>query len=126
MKIIQKLGIIAIALIFTFNLAQAQRGERLSVEERVERQTEKLTEHLDLDPNQKTQVQAIHMKYAQQREELRGERTEANRDAMKAMRKAEKIELEAVLTEEQIAKLATLKKESRGKKGGKGKKEKNG
>lgn len=117
MKIIQKLGVVILLLLLTISLTQAQDNERPSVEERVERQTEKLTKALDLDPNQSTQFKTIRLKYAKQREALRGERTTANRDAMKAIREAEKTELETILSTEQLQKLTVLKNNRRTGKG---------
>lgn len=84
--------------------AQAPGKSEKTPEERAQHQTELMTKHLGLTPEQVPQVQAINLKYVDQFGELRGRsRDEANgkKQAVKDLREQRNAELKAVLTPEQ-------------------------
>ena len=68
----------------------------------------KMTEELNLTPEQAEQVKAIQEKYTSKRQEIFQNMKEAhqqNFEEMKALREAQKAELQQVLSEEQMSKL---------------------
>lgn len=113
----------------------AQRGEdRPSPEEIAKRQTERMTESLELSEEQAEKIAIINLKYAKQTQEKREamrQQEEKDREAMRAERKkvreAHNAELKAILTDLQYAKLEGMQ-EARGERGRKrgGKKGKRG
>jgi len=79
------------------------------------RRTEKLKKDVNLTEEQTTQVEAIHLKYAEKKMDARTNRTETV-NMMKELYTAENEEINAVLTEEQISKRDTLNAERKAKK----------
>ncbi|MFK7906342.1 MAG: T9SS type A sorting domain-containing protein [Chitinophagales bacterium] len=78
----------------------------------------KMTEELDLSPEQVTQLKAIHEKYAPNIQELRTqtkENRQQNFEAFKEIRQAQKAEFQEVLTEEQMTLFQQKRQERRGK-----------
>lgn len=92
-------------------MAQEEKPAR---EERKELAAEKLKSELNLSEEQAQQVQAIRLKYAEERkaamEASKAERL-AQRDEIKAINERQREELTAVLNEEQIARLDALQQE---------------
>lgn len=139
MKITNRL-LMSVAFIFVLSVSSfAQRGdrERPSPEDMAKRQTEQMSEALELSDVQTKKVEAINLKYAAQAKEQREKAREAqkqDREAMKAAREkvkeAQQAEFKAVLTELQYAKLEGMMEargnRSKGNRGGKGKKGKKG
>ena len=86
-----------------------------------ERHTKRMAETVTLSPAQYNQVQAIHLKYAQQRQALRPAKGAADadraaaREKMKALRTAQETELKAVLTADQWSAWEKARPEKRGK-----------
>ncbi|MEL7587720.1 MAG: hypothetical protein AAGU19_13475 [Prolixibacteraceae bacterium] len=130
MKRILLIGILVLSI---FSLAQAQRntGQRPSKSgdqqqrgmmdpvQRVERQTERLTEALSLNADQVTKVKAILTKNAEKRqkdfEKMRASGAEPDRDKMRENMKAANTqqdnEIKALLTAEQKVKYEQVIKE---------------
>lgn len=129
----KKILLIGILVLSIFSLAQAQRntGQRPSKSgdqqprgmmdpaQRVERQTERLTEALSLDAEQVTKVKAILTKNSEKRqkafEEMRASGDEPDRDKMRESMKASNLqedkEIKALLTAEQKVKYEQVIKE---------------
>jgi len=89
------------------------RAERqqLSPEEKAEKRTAKMVEHLGLSAEQATAISAIHLKYITEMNALRGQQTEdreQKREMVKEMRAQEKAEVMAQLNDEQATKLQEL------------------
>ena len=105
-------------------IATAQAQQRPDREgnptERAERQTNALTEALDLSTDQQATVSDINLKYAEEvaslREKNREEREEA-RAAMKDIKERKEAELKEVLTEEQMEKYQEHQKKRKGRRG---------
>ncbi|MEM8528349.1 MAG: hypothetical protein AAGG68_27145 [Bacteroidota bacterium] len=135
MKLSNRLVLAMAIILVAFGSNFAQRGEdRPSAEDMAKRQTERLTESLELTNEQAEKVAAINLKYAKQvhekREAMR-QQEEKGREARKAerekVRTAHNAELKVVLTELQYAKLEGLQEarqerpHRRGSRKGKGK-----
>ncbi|MHA7130590.1 DUF4890 domain-containing protein [Algoriphagus namhaensis] len=101
-----------LAMLMTFTLLAQQRGERPTAKERAERMTEKMAEQLQLSEEQKAKILAINLEFAEKREAEK-ETREANREAMKSEMKEQDERIQAVLTEEQVAKWEEAKAERR-------------
>jgi Spy/CpxP family protein refolding chaperone len=121
----KRILLITVLFLSVFSLAQAQRntGERPSKSddgghrmmdpaERIERQTQRLTEALSLNEDQVTKVKGIYTKYAEKHrkafEEARASGEEIDRDkmheTMKASMTKQDNEIKALLTDEQKVK----------------------
>lgn len=108
---------------FAANTVSAQRGQQnLTVEQRADKQTERMTEQLSLTNTQAAQVAALNLKYAKQKESFKSAADE-NTDkkaAMKQMRDEQSAELKGILNAEQLEKYETMGANRKGgKKGGK-------
>ncbi len=86
------------------------RAERqqMTPEEKAEKKTARMTEHLQLSEAQATTINAIHLKYITEMDALRGQEFEDREEKMamvKEMREQEKAEIMAQLNEEQATTL---------------------
>lgn len=104
----------------------AQRGEGPTTpEEMADKQTERMAKHLELTEEQKKEVRAINLDYAQKMMEIRKETKEdrsATRASMKSMNQEKSEALKKVLSEEQLEKLEKAdSRENRPKRGNRGK-----
>lgn len=80
-----------------------KEGEKkLTVEERADKRTEKMTELLSLTDTQKESVYKINLKHASEMEKLKAEQ-KVLRDKMKKLHEETKAEMEGVLSAEQQA-----------------------
>ena len=112
------------------------RGERGgTIEERVAKQTQRMTESLELSTAQREKIKAVNLKYAEKmaaiRKEVRASGDwESMREVMPTLRAQQNEEINKYLTTEQSEKWTTLQKERETKRGErrgkrkKGKKEK--
>ncbi|MEZ4887087.1 MAG: hypothetical protein R3E32_20320 [Chitinophagales bacterium] len=85
--------------------------EQLTPEQKAAKKTKMLTEKLGLNEEQSTAISAISLKYINEMDALRAEQSEdrtKKMEAVKALKKQEKEEITAQLTEEQAAKLAEM------------------
>lgn len=116
---------------------KANNGRDGNSAERAKRQTEHLTEKLDLTDKQAEKVEKINLEYAGKmaamRDKLKAKRDageavdrENARDQMKTMRDAQADEIKAVLTPTQIEKFDTLMEERKGQNKVRRQKEKEG
>lgn len=89
---------------------RADRGAKLSVEERVDKRIEKMTKQLDLSADQQKELREVLLAQKEQKEVMKEQK-----DAMKAQRKVireqEMEKVKSVLTSEQLEKMETLQKE---------------
>ena len=141
MKNVVKKLVVAIALVFSIGVSAQDRKEKIknaTPEEKVEMRTEKLSEKLGLDENQKKKVKeiliaqqnenkAVREEIKAEREKIKAEREKA-RAEMKANMKKQHEELKAklkpVVTAEQFKKWEAIQNENmeKVKEGGKHKK----
>lgn len=95
-------------LVGSFTLAaQAQRGRtNMSLEERAEKQTERMTKQLGLSDAQSAKVQELNLKYGEKIKEVR-DNADGDREAMRAnletLQTERNAELKTLLTEAQYA-----------------------
>ena len=132
MKAFIKVSFVFFALLAS-QLVYAQRGEGgrggrdMDPEARAERQTKGMQERLSLTEGQLPIIKSINLKYAQKmqeaREEAEGDR-EAMRSTMNALRGQKKVELKAILTQEQFEALEAWEEERRANRQGKREKRK--
>jgi hypothetical protein len=112
----KKTSVIIALMIFSLtSLAQRENMRNMSVEERAQMQTERMTTSLELDSTIIDQVHEINLKYAKQIEEGRGENI-SRFDMMKLMEKtnnAKNKELKAILTKDQYKKYMRQQQEMR-------------
>ncbi len=86
----------------------------LSLEERVEKQTEMQAEKLKLDEEQQEAMHDINLKYARKLEDLRGEgRSFRTMRKLKSLRSDKEKEVREVLTDEQYKEYQALQEEMR-------------
>ncbi len=88
---------------------QERKSDRakLTLEERVERQTKRMTKQLDLTNEQVEKLQAIQLEYAKQEE--------IEREARAAKRATHEANIRAMLTDEQVKKFDELKENRKDK-----------
>ena len=131
MKITKRILPTVIMLFLGIIALHAQHNKErppMDAEKIAEKQTARMTENLSLDEKQAEQVNAIHLKYAQQKKVDR-EKAMAEREAKKAQRQkthdAKMAELKQILSAEQYTKLeqsaADRKSRKGNRKGGKNK-----
>ncbi|MEM7036959.1 MAG: T9SS type A sorting domain-containing protein [Bacteroidota bacterium] len=92
----------------------AQKPGKKDPATRAEHRTERMQERLGLSETQAEQVRAIHLKYGDQLRNLRHDDSmepEARHTAMKEIRMAKRSEIEALLTEEQLARRDEMRAE---------------
>jgi Spy/CpxP family protein refolding chaperone len=119
MKAILKTGMFFVLVsLFTLNVSaqKAHDHKKLSAEERAVKQTEWMTEKLDLTGEQQVKVKEVNVKYAEQMESQRKANKEGAKKSkeeikaqIKSLREAKNAELKAILTPEQLEKLKTLR-----------------
>lgn len=122
MKNVAKKLVLAMALVFSIGVSAQDRKEKIknaSPEERVEIRTERLSEKLGLDENQKKKVKEIFAEEQKEnkavREEMKAEREKAlakKKATMKKEHEELKAKLKPVLTEEQFKKWEAMQKEN--------------
>lgn len=122
MKNVVKKLVLAMALVFSIGVSAQDRKEKIrnaSPEERVEMRTERLSEKLGLDENQKKKVKEIFAEEQKEnkavREEMKAEREKAlakKKATMKKEHEELKAKLKPVLTEEQFKKWEAMQKEN--------------
>jgi len=122
MKNVVKKLVLAMALVFSIGVSAQNRKEKIknaSPEERVEMRTERLSEKLGLDENQKKKVKEIFAEEQKEnkavREEMKAEREKAlakKKATMKKEHEELKAKLKPVLTEEQFKKWEAMQKEN--------------
>ena len=95
---------------------RAERGDRPSPEERVERQTTRLAQKLELSEEQTAQLLAINKRYAAERTAAREEQQNRNRQLAQEQKQRQDVEIQSILTAEQKADYAKLKEEMKAKK----------
>jgi len=106
-------------------------GKAHNSEERAAKRTQHLTEKLSLTEEQAAKVTAINLEYAEFRKAAKANATdrETGKATMKELRTKQQNAIKAILTTEQLATYESMKKEWKGKRGGrkgKGKKENKG
>ena len=122
----KKLGLLLMIVLIgtSISMAQNRGGQRNDPKEFAKKQTEELTEHLDLDKKQEKQVSELNLKAAEQMFAMRKEMADGNgdRDAMRAklqeMRKKQNVEMKKILSEDQYKKYQKYVEERRAKRGG--------
>ena len=100
--------VIALVVNFmSFGQEKMEKRQKMSPEERVKTQVEKMTKELNLNEKQVAQVTKLVKSKVAKREELKNEIKEnrkENRSKMKAEMEATKAEMKKILTEEQFKK----------------------
>ncbi len=122
MKITKRIIIALIFLVGGITALQAQKGQfcQIDPEKRAERMTQHMADELSLSEEQTAKVLAINLKFAKEHKALRANAQEGerpNRAEMENLREAHTAEIKPLLTEEQFAKLETLRPEREGKRG---------
>lgn len=129
MKNVAKKLVVAMALIVSFGVSAQDRKEKLknaTPEERVEMRTNKMSEKLGLDENQKKKVKEIFAAQQKEnagvREEMKAEREKARAEREKALAEKKaimkkqheelKAKLKPILTEEQFKKWEAMQNEN--------------
>jgi protein CpxP len=122
MKNVVKKLVVAMALIVSFGVSAQDRKEKLkntTPEERIEMRTDKMSEKLGLDENQKKKVKEVFAAQQKEnkavREEMKAEREKALADKKAAIKKQHeelKAKLKPILTEEQFKKWEAMQNEN--------------
>jgi protein CpxP len=122
MKNVVKKLVVAMALVFSIGVSAQDRKEKMknaTPEERVELRTEKLSEKLGLDENQKKKVKEIFAAQQKEnkglREEMKAEREKALAEKKAIVKKQHeelKAKLKPILTEEQFKKWEAMQNEN--------------
>ncbi len=129
MKNVVKKLVVAMALVVSFGVSAQDRKEKMknaTPEERVEIRTEKFSEKLGLDENQKKKVKEIFAEQQKEnvavREEMKAEREKARAEREKALAEKKaimkkqheelKAKLKPILTEEQFKKWEAMQNEN--------------
>lgn len=122
MKNVVKKLVVTMALVVSFGVSAQDRKEKLknaTPEERVEMRTDKMSEKLGLDENQKKKVKEVfaaqQKENAAVREEMKAKREKAlaeKKATMKKQHEALKAKLKPILTEEQFKKWEAMQNEN--------------
>lgn len=122
MKNVVKKSVVALALVFSFGVSAQDRKEKIknaTPEERVAMRTEKMSEKLGLDENQKKKVKEIFAAQQKEnkglREEMKAEREKALAEKKAIIKKQHeelKAKLKPILTEEQFKKWEAMQNEN--------------
>lgn len=125
MKNVVKKLVVAVALVFSIGISAQDRKEKIknaTPEERIAMRTDKLSEELGLDENQKKKVSEILVAQRKEnqalREDIKMEREKVRTEAVEAMKKQQetlKAKMKTVLTEEQFKKWEALQNENKEK-----------
>ena len=125
MKNVVKKLVVAVALVFSIGISAQDRKEKIknaTPEERIAIRTDKLTEELGLDENQKKKVSEILVSQQKEnqalREDIKKEKEKVRAEAVEAMKKQQatlKAKMKTVLTEEQFKKWEALQSENKEK-----------
>lgn len=125
MKNVVKKLVVAVALVFSIGISAQDRKEKIknaTPEERIALRTDKLTEELGLDENQKKKVSEILVSQQKEnqalREDIKKEKEKVRAEAVEAMKKQQatlKAKMKTVLTEEQFKKWEALQNENKEK-----------
>ncbi|NHM00845.1 hypothetical protein [Flavobacterium difficile] len=125
MKNVVKKLVVAVALVFSIGISAQERKEKIknaTPEERIAIRTDKLTEELGLDENQKKKVSEILVSQQKEnqalREDIKKEKEKVRAEAIEAMKKQQatlKAKMKTVLTEEQFKKWEALQNENKEK-----------
>lgn len=125
MKNVVKKLVVAVALVFSIGISAQDRKEKIknaTPEERIAIRTDKLTEELGLDENQKKKVSEILVSQQKEnqalREDIKKEKEKVRAEAIEAMKKQQatlKAKMKTVLTEEQFKKWEALQNENKEK-----------
>lgn len=131
MKNVVKKLVFVITLLVTFGVSAQNRKEKINAtpEERATMRTEKLSEKLSLDENQKKKVKeifvaqqkenmAVREEIKAEREKVRAEREKARAEMKETMKKQHeelKAKLKPVLSEEQFKKWEAMQNENMNK-----------
>jgi protein CpxP len=122
MKNVVKKLVVAMALVFSIGVSAQDRKEKIknaTPEERVAMRTEKMSEKLGLDENQKKKVKEIFAAQQKEnkglREEMKAEREKALAEKKAIIKKQHeelKAKLKPILTEEQFKKWEAMQNEN--------------
>ena len=122
MKNAVKKLVVVMTLVFSIGVSAQDRKERIkdaTPEERVEMRTEKLSEKLGLDENQKAKVKEVLLSQQKEnkevREEMKADREKARAEMKATMKKQHeelKAKLKPILTEDQYKKWEAMQKEN--------------
>lgn len=122
MKNVVKKLVVTMALVVSFGVSAQDRKEKLknaTPEERVEMRSDKMSEKLGLDENQKKKVKEVfaaqQKENAAVREEMKAKREKAlaeKKATMKKQHEALKAKLKPILTEEQFKKWEAMQNEN--------------
>ena len=122
MKNVVKKLVVAMALVVSFGVSAQDRKEKLknaTPEERVEMRTDKMSEKLGLDENQKKKVKEVFAAQQKEnavvREEMKAKREKALAEKKAIMKKQHeelKAKLKPILTEEQFKKWEAMQNEN--------------
>jgi hypothetical protein len=122
MKNAVKKLVVVMTLVFSIGVSAQDRKERIkdaTPEERVEMRTEKLSEKLGLDENQKAKVKEVLLSQQKEnkevREEMKADREKARAEMKATMKKQHeelKAKLKPILTEDQYKKWEAMQNEN--------------
>ena len=122
MKNAVKKLVVVMTLVFSIGVSAQDRKERIkdaTPEERVEMRTEKLSEKLGLDENQKAKVKEFLLSQKKEnkevREEMKADREKARAEMKATMKKQHeelKAKLKPILTEDQYKKWEAMQNEN--------------
>ena len=100
-------------------LSFAQKEAKMSVDEKSEKITSKLTDELGLSPSQSKEIKALHVDLITNQRSIKAN-TSLSKDQKKEqiteLRKSKKTKMESILSKEQQNKLAELHKKNKGNK----------
>lgn len=116
----KNLKVVALGIALISNtLVFSQKQTKMSVEEKADKITNKLTEELDLSSNQTNEVKSLNLETISEQRKIRSNNSlskEEKKNQTKALRKMQKEKLNSILTEEQMTKLKELRVDKKGKK----------
>ncbi len=119
----KRLAMLVLSALLVSSVMFAQQRQRPSADDMAKRQTEQMVSNLSLNDDQKSKVEAINLKYAQQQQaafQSSNDDRQARMDEMKKMQEAKDTELKGILTSDQYTKYQQNQQERKAKAGNRG------
>ena len=113
-----KIVVLGIALIGN-TMAFSQKEAKMTVEEKSDKITARLTEELDLSTSQSSEIKALNIDFISNERRVRSDESlskEQKKELISTSNKSKKAKMESILSKEQLEKMSEMRKDKKGKK----------
>lgn len=113
-----KIVVLGIALIGNA-MSFSQKEAKMTVEEKSDKITARLTEELDLSTSQSREIKALNIDFITNHRKVRSDESlskEQKKELISTSNKSKKAKMESILSKEQLEKMSEMRKDKKGKK----------